>query len=118
MCPLFHIENTINGGDSVKKEERPGGRATRWDQGKDNDVVCILILLFYFFVLFFLYGFCGRWEGGGSRSRERERGESDILAGRRQKEGKKRKQSSLIACSPSHPTHTTSTRPVSDNLYC
>lgn len=65
-------------------------------------------LLFYFFCL--LYGFCV--ERGGWRLQER--GLGGVLAGRE----KQRKQSFLIARCPSYTAHTTSTRPVSDNLYC
>lgn len=57
-------------------------------RGKDNDV-CILILFYFLSFIWFLRD---KGRGGGLQ----ERGESDILAGRRRKERKKESRVSLL----------------------
>lgn len=63
----------------------------------------------FIFFLSFIWFLCGegRVEAPGERAR--------WCSGRQEKQ---RKQSFLIARCPSYTAHTTSTRPVFDNLYC
>lgn len=50
MCPLFHIENTNNGGEWVK-----GGDAGEIQVERIDYDVCILLVLPSFWFIFFYY---------------------------------------------------------------